>query len=96
MADNRYWLLITVCNVGKIGSVLLLAYGIISVFFAATSYTPSAIMIGTAMGSYITCEGALVLVAIERHSRETARHLRFARNEPQEEEEEEEEESRRH
>jgi hypothetical protein len=87
MVKNHYWLLTTVCNVGKIGAVLLLIYGIGSVFFAAASYTPSAIMIGTALGSYITCEGVLVLVAIERQLRANARLLRGAHNDYPEEDE---------
>jgi len=78
MDKNRYWLLTTVCNVGKIGAVLLLVYGIVSVFFAPMSYTPSAIIIGTAIGSYITFEGTLVVVAIEGHAREAARLLTLA------------------
>jgi hypothetical protein len=88
MVKNRYWLLTTVCNVGKLGSVLLLLYGLVSIFLAPTSYTPVAITIGTAIASYITCESALVLVAIEKHARASARLLRIAHGSRREEDDE--------
>lgn len=82
---KRYALLRLICNIGRIAAVVLLVYGLVSLVLtplAERSYTPPLVAFGAAMSIYITCEGALILVAIEAHARRVVRLLRAEANEP--------------
>lgn len=77
---RRYGLLRMLCMVGKVASTLALAFGVVFLFVRGSD-GPTAVygplsLIAAALGSYISCEIALVIVAIESHTRAAAIMLR--------------------
>lgn len=75
---KRYDLLRVLCALGKVGSVIAIAVGVVALLTRGAIGSPleSLTYIGLGVSGYISSELVLVIVAIESHTRATAIMLR--------------------